>query len=322
MTAPNPFPLSSMRLIVTNGGQSYDTNIPGPYGFKVLGYDGLGLMSIRRLSQKAPRQRGVTDLGYSQEARYFGLTLEFRGYNLTHYGSLREQALAMFAPHEYDNITCTFYAFGKARAVDCNLDGDLDFLSSERQYTRQVVTVSLKADDPRLYHPTRQEVNFSPLTGNDGWEIPWMIPWFIAEGNANNSTTVTYAEGSFAAAPEYPLLRLYGPITDPIITNETTDERISLPGLSFGAGQFVTIDLAGGPFRDASPRIRDENDASVEQYLDNANSNLSTWHFAPAGELLTSGFRSTGDNVIRVQGTGASSLTRLQMLYYNRYIGI
>lgn len=320
-TPPNPYPLSSMRLLINNGGQTYDSNQPGPIGFKVLGYDGLGHMSVRRLAQKAPRQRGSTDLGYSQADRYFGLTLEIRAYDLPHYGDLREQALAMFYPREYDNITCTFHVFGRERAIDCNLDGDLDFVSSERQYTRQVFTVSLKANDPRLYDPTQVEVNFLPLVGNSGWTVPWLIPWFIGEGNANNSTTITYAGGSFAAAPEYPLLRLYGPIADPIIINETTGERISLPGLSYGQGEFVTIDLAGGPFRDASPRIRNHLDVSVEQYL-SSDSDLSTWHFAPAGELLTSGFRSTGANVIRVQGTGASSVTRLQMLYYNRYTGV
>lgn len=318
---PNPFPPSSMRLLISNGGQTYDSNQPGPFGFKVLGYDGLGHMSLRRLSQKAPRQRGTTDLGYSQDARYFGLTLELRGYDLVHYGDLREQALAMFMPREYDPITVTLQAFGRTRAIQCNLDGDLDFLASERQYTRQVVTVSLKASDPRLYDPTRQEINLALLVQNGGWEVPWLIPWHIYPESANTSTTVAYAGGSFAAAPEYPLLRLYGPITDPIIINGTTGERITLDGISWGESEFVTYDLAGGPFRDASPRIRNQDDESVEQYL-TSDSDLSTWHFAPAGELLTSGFRSDGDNVIRVLGNGVTSASRLQMLYYSRYSGM
>lgn len=320
-TPPNPYPLSSMRLLVTNGGQTYDSNQPGPIGFKVLGYDGLGHMSVRRLSQKAPRQRGVTDLGYSQEARHFGLTLEIRAYDLNHYGDLREQALAMFYPREYDNITCTFHAFGRVRAINCNLDGDLDFLSGERRYTRQVFTVPLKAHDPRLYVPTQREVNFFPTSGAAGWEIPWEIPWTIGAGTANSTVTVTYAEGSFAAAAEYPLLRLFGPIIDPILTNETTSERLSFPGLSYAAGEFVTIDLGAGPYLDSSPRIRNHLDVSVEQYL-SSDSDLATWHFAPAGELLSSGFRSDGDNVIRVQGTGATTNTRLQMLYYDRHTGV
>lgn len=318
---PNPFPPSSMRLLVTNGGQTYDSNVTGPIGFKVLGYDGLGHINIRRLSQKAPRQRGVTDLGYGQDARYFGLTLEFRGYDLPHYGDLREQALAMFMPREYDAITLTLSAFGRTRAITCNLDGDMDFVAGDRQYTRQVVSLSLKADDPRLYDPTQQEVNFVLLAENGGWEVPWFIPWFIYPESANTSTTITYAGSSFAAAPEYPLMRLYGPITDPIIINETTGERIALDGISWAEGEFVTYDLAGGPFRDASPRLRNQDDVSVEQYL-TSDSDLSTWHLAPAGELLTSGFRSTGDNVIRVQGSGVTSSSRLQILYYNRYSGM
>lgn len=318
---PNPFPLSSLRLTVYNGGAYTDLNQPGPVGIKCLGYDGLGHMGIRRLSQKAPRQRGTTDLALSQDARYFGLILEIQGRDLIHFGELREAVLAAFMPREGDPLVVTFNVFGQVRALRGNMDGDMDFPAGDRQYTRQVVSIALKADDPRLYFPTQREVNFFPTSGAVGWEVPWEIPWTIGAGTANATTTVTYAGGSFAAAAEYPLLRLFGPIIDPILTNETTGERLAFPGLSYAAGEFVTIDLGAGPYLDSSPRIRNHLDVSVEQYL-SSDSDLATWHFAPAGELLSSGFRSDGDNVIRVQGTGATTNTRLQMLYYDRFTGV
>lgn len=311
--------VKGLGLDARNGGTHWDLNIPGRLVLR--GYDGLGLMDFARLFQRAPKQRGVTDLGYSQAARYISLQWAMYARTQPEYRNLRDHLMGAFYPREFDAIRLTFnWDSSRVRAVDVNLEGSLDFTSGARVKSSGIVSALVKAADPRLYDPTQITATFSPVTGNTGWLIDWPIPWFLAEGNVNGTVTINYANGDRTAAPEYPVLRVQGPIEDPIITNTTTNEKVELTGLLIGAGSYATVDLAGGPFRDASPNIRDNTGASVEQYL-SSDSDLSTWHLAPAGELLFDGARCDGNNVIRLQGTGGTSATRLDVIYYNRYVG-
>lgn len=308
-------------LTALAAGQTYDLNDGD--AIRLLSYD-LGLAEVRRLSQRSPLQQGDTDLGYRIAPRYVDLAWAIYASTLIGYRDLRETFLTVWVPRE-DPVRLTFAFEDRTRALDLHLDGELNWAG--RNGTVERVTGVFKASDPRLYDPDIHTVPFSleaAGAGAGGWPIDWPIPWAIGSDVLNMTLNLTYAGASRLAAPEYPRIRIFGPITDPAITNETTGEVIDLSG---GTGlaladptEWVDIDLAGPDRRDAKT-LRDQDGASVDHFLTPA-SDLATWHLAPAGEKLSDGSWATGTNVIRASGTGVTSQTLITMNYYDRYYGV
>lgn len=298
-------------------GQVYDLN--DGTEIALLTYD-LGLSPVRRLAQRSPLQDGDTDLGYRIDPRFTDLGWVLRGASLTDYRDIRARFQEVWVPRDTPTVL-TFTFEDRVRALGVHLDGELNW--GERAGTLEKVSGVFKASDPRLYDPSIHTAQFSlaGTGGGAGWPIPWPIPWPIGDDTLNLALDLLYADGSRLGAPEYPRITIFGPITDPVITNETTGEVIDLSGgtgLTLAdATEWVEIDLAGPDRRDAKT-IRDQDGNSLDQFLA-ATSDLATWHLAPAGERLPDESWSTGTNVVRVTGSGVTSQTLVTLNYYDRY---
>jgi hypothetical protein len=309
-------------LIANVAGLSYDLNDGNE--IRLLDYD-LSLAATRRLSQRSPAQQGDSDMGFRIDPRYLDLFWAIHGSELASYLDIRERLMTIFQPRDDDAVQLIFDFDGLQRAVDVNLDGEL-LWSDQLEYVEKVSGV-FKTSDPRLYDPTICTVLFDLASsggGADGWPIPWPIPWPVGTDVLNLAVDILYAGGSRLAAPEFPVIRVRGPIDKPLIENETTGEIIDLSdngGLSLAdKTEWVDIDLASPPRRDAKT-IRDQDGNSADEYLTTA-SDLATWHLAPAGERLPAGNYCTGTNTIRVSGTGVTSDTLVAIHYYDRYQGV
>lgn len=306
-------------LTAVTAGQTYDLN--DGVEISLLAYD-LSLASLRRLSQRSPLQIGDTDLGFRVEPRFEDLAWVIKGTTLEDYRNVRGRFLETWVGR--DTAVQLIFAFtDRTRALDVHLDGELNM--GERMGLVERISGVFKASDPRLYDPTAITLSFSLAGagggGAGGWEIDWPIPWAIGTDTLDHVITFLYANGSRLAAPEYPRIRIFGPIDSPVVTNETTEEVIDLSangGLSLsGPTEWVDIDLAGPDRRDAKT-IRDQDGDSADQYL-TSESDLATWHLAPAGEQLPDGSWATGSNTVRVQGSGVTSQSLATMTYYDRY---
>lgn len=298
---------------------SYDLNSDE---ISLISYD-LGLASNRRLSQRSPSQiYGDTDLGFRVDPRFSDFEWMIRGSDLSDYRDLRARIMEVFQPRDEDPVQLIFDFGDRIRALDVNLDGELLF--RDRVASREKVSGVFKSSDPRLYNPSLITEIFD-LAGssgsNQGWPIPWPIPWPIGTDILNLVKTITYADLSRLGAPEFPVIRIIGPIESPIIVNETTEEQIALTdngGLDLSdSSEWVEIDLSNFPRRD-SKTIRNQLGESADEYL-STDSDLATFHLAPAGEKLASGAYCTGSNTIRVSGTGVDATSQVSLRYYDRY---
>lgn len=72
-----------------------------------------------------------------------------------------------------------------------------------------------------------------------GLSFPWSFDLDFGDADPIGSATVTNA----GTADAYPLLRIYGPCTDPSIENVTQGKTIVFEGLTVLAGEFVEIDV-------------------------------------------------------------------------------
>lgn len=307
-------------LIATTAGQTYDLN--DGVEISLLSYD-LGLPPVRRLAQRSPLQQGDTDLGFRVDPRFTDLAWAINAPSklLVDYRNIRERFMEVWVPREAA-VQLVFTFEDRVRALDLHLDGELNWV--ERAGVVERVSGVFKASDPRLYDPSIHTIPFSLASagvGGAGWPIPWPIPWPIGSDTLDMAINLEYASLSRLAAQEFPRITIFGPIEDPIIANETTGETIELDGLILSdPTEWVEIDLAGPDRRDAKT-IRDQDGNSMDQYL-TPESDLATWHLAPAGELLPDGSWATGVNIIRVTGLNVTSLTVVTMNYYDRYNGV
>jgi len=304
-------------LTAATAGQTYNLNDGAE--IRLLAYD-LGLAPVRRLAQRTPQQAGDTDLGFRVDPRFVDLAWALKGTGLIDYRNIRGRFMEVWVPRS-DAVVLTFTFEDRVRALNLHLDGEFNF--GDRSETVELVSGVFKASDPRLYDPTAKSIRFD-LAGTGagaGWGIPWVIPWAMGTDVINLSLNVLYAGGSRLAAAEYPRITIFGPITNPVIWNVTTNEDIDLTGLTLASpAEWVEIDL-GGPDRRDSKTIRNQAGASMDHYL-SLNSDLATFHLAPAGEKLFNGSWATGENVIRVTGTGVTSQTLVTLNYFDRYNGV
>jgi hypothetical protein len=134
----------------------------------------------------------------------------------------------------------------------------------------------------------------------------WVSPLGVLESNVG-STAIAYAAGSVAAAGRvydlsfnrdyptappsgsapvlnkgttaaYPLLKVYGPCTGPVIEHLGLARQLAFPGLSIASGDFLEIDTR-------YKTIRYNGNAADSRY-DTLDFNVSSWWDFPPGEQL------------------------------------
>lgn len=99
--------------------------------------------------------------------------------------------------------------------------------------------LQLLAPDPRKY--TASVVVATGLSSTAGGAaMPMVFPLvFTGAGGTTGIVTVTNA-GTY---PAKPVLRVTGPVSDPVLENITTGRRLMLTGLTLSAGDYLDIDM-------------------------------------------------------------------------------
>ena len=99
----------------------------------------------------------------------------------------------------------------------------------------------------------------------------------------------------------FPVLRVYGPCTDPVIWNDTLDKQLAFSSLSIAAGEFLEIDTR-------YKTIRYLGDPTDSRY-NNLNFTLSRWWTL-----------SPGTSAIRFLPATSSAGSVLEITHYNTYL--
>lgn len=120
-----------------------------------------------------------------------------------------------------------------------------------------------------------------------------------------NSGFITYA-GDW---PDFPVIRIDGPISDPIVTNTATGETLAFTGYAIGSGDYYTIDTRYG----YKTILNSGGDNKIGELT--SDSDLETFHLAPAPQA------AGGLNILTLAGTATGAPTSMVITYYNRYTG-
>lgn len=287
-----------------------ETDISDAVRYIHIGNDNFGMVPLERLNEKGPLQHGDTDIGFRLQPRTIQLVLNLladdTGNDSTDYWLAREEILNLFKPRN-DPIKLKFvYPLG-TRQIDCHYVGGMTFSSQDRQANiGQRLGITLKANDPRFYDPTSVSVPFGLSYSASAFSIPLSIPLGIGASTLDQSVSVTY-DGSFL---EYPIIVIYGPVTNLVISNDTTDEILDFTGSTIANGDVYTIDTRYG-----YKTVKDASNVNQISKL-TTGSDLSTFHLESDPDA------PGGINTISVTGTSVSAVTAIYLQYNARYIGV
>lgn len=291
---------TKIELLVRN--RVYD--LTAEYGH--LGNDGLALPPVRRLEEAGPLQHGTTDLGFRLEPRTIKLVLLLAGDDIGDYYARRRRLLQQFRPRQGGAKLRLTLPDGSVRQIDVVYQGDLTLPSADKTGLLHKVAVSLRAPDPTFYSPVAVSVNFQISVSGGSFTVPATVPLSVGTSTLDKLTQVEY-EGDWEASP---LITVIGPVSDLLIENLTTGERLQFSGLTLAAGKRLVIDTSY-----ANASVVDESGASLLPYLTD-DSDLTTFHIAPDPDALD------GVNDIRVSGTAATAQTAVFLSYHPRFLGL
>ena len=133
-------------------------------------------------------------------------------------------------------------------------------------------------------------------------EVPLEIPHPVGASTIDITQNVNYT-GTWHSFPHK--IRITGPITNPIVTNLTTDEVLDFTGITIAAGDYYDLDLRYG-----YKTVVDDDGVSVLDEL-TAASDLAAWHL-----------KAETINSIQVEGTAVTVATKVEISYFTRYLGI
>ena len=273
---------------------------------KCTSMQGIGPMATVRISEAGPLQHGVTDRGFRADKRMIRLMLQFTAGDATSYWDRREDLIALLEPTTSLSKLRFDLGNGNRRQIDCAILGSpMDARTADAGFQR--FAVDFECPNPAFYDPAGRAVTFGIDYSAKTFQIPMVIPLGIGQSTIDTSQTITYS-GSWRSYPYR--IRIVGPMTDCVITNESTGEKLDFTGTTIAAGDRRDIDL-----RYSHKTVKSASGANKIADL-TSDSDLTSWHLATQREV------GGGSNAIAVTGTGATSATEIYISYYEYYSGI
>jgi len=289
-----------ITLRVIRGGTSY---LMTDYArlYQVMG---AGLAPLHRIQQRGPLQHGITDRGFRLDARNLRLLFYFTRKDEAFFNN-REMLTRIFAPSD-NPLTLRFdLANGERRQIEGHARA-LDLNTDPSRPTYQNFAVDIICPDPTFYDPTDFIITLESSYSGTANQVPMPVPMFVGSSELGASEVISY-NGSFREFPY--LIRIYGQITDPIVTNNSTGEVLDFTGTTIADGDYYDIDL-----RYSYKTVKDNNGANKIADLTDA-SDLATWHLATSDEVID------GINSITVSGSSINSNAKVVIRYYERFLG-
>lgn len=292
-----------MKLYVVIGSTETDLD-----DIAVLqGHDGWGMAPQHRLAQRGAQQHGDTDLGFRLDPRIGSLLFRLPSRTMQDMHTRRDQLVRLFSPENAPVLKWVLDS-GAARCIAVVYSGDMSLAWDTADWTAQQVTVRLKASDPTFYDPEVASVSFALGGGADAFEVPTPVPTPMGASTLDATASIVYT-GTWHAQPH--LVRVTGPITDGVITNVLTGEKLDFTGVTIAAGHYYDVDCRYGH----KSVLDDGGTNRIADLTD--DSDLATFHIAAPVWPATSRI-----NPFRVTGSGVTAATNIQVSYYRRFTGI
>jgi hypothetical protein len=268
---------------------------------------GMGMPPVKNLKTVAPQQHGETFRGFRLKPRVINLAYVVKGASEAALYNDHQTWLAAMKPFDTAAKFRREMADGSQYEIDVRYNSGLLLDTKDRiGVAAERYGVQLIAFDPVWRKLPLQSKTFT-VTGFD-LVLPFVLPQTLPSSLLNITDTVTLA-GTWRA---YPVITLTGPMTNPKVTNLTTNQKIeiSVGGVVIGLGETVTIDLSPGV------KTVKKNDGTDLYSKLTTDSDIFGFYLKDPTEV------SGGENQISVYASACTSASGVKVEWYHRFIGI
>lgn len=263
-------------------------------GYAVAEVD-LGFPEVRRVADNRPQADGTIDRSQYHGARTVSLDVSVWKESATSLTRLVDDLRAFCRPGARPWLV--FDADGSERMIRLAVDQQSAPITNP---VLRKVRAQWVAPDGRIYATTEKVRAVNPGTeGETGrtYNLTFNRTYPFSGGPGslavtNDGTTVTE-----------PVLRIFGPCTDPIVINDTVGKRLKFVGLSIAGGEYVEVDVANRTVR--SNGLTDPG-FNRYRYLDFVVSEW--WGIEP------------GRNVLRFQAATWSVPSQVEVLFRSAWL--
>ena len=295
MASPSDI-LNNLELITEDG-------VAHPiWGMRIFRHiNGVGMATVRRITQKTPLQHGVLDKGFRLEPRRMTMSFVLNdqgGQQQTAVDAQREYLTYLFSPTNSPLKLRATRRDGTIRQIDCYTDGQIDYPREIDAGASQQAVVPLLAPDPTLYDPTQQTTASASLAGGSGGADILLAGY---------------------TADDWPLIDVTGPITDLTIGHfcSSSVESITLIGTIPG-GETWRFDLRPGyktlqRTSDSANRMSFVNTTTIQSF--------STMRILSTKAARTHDAAATA-NLFQFTGTGTTGATAANVIWFKRFLSL
>lgn len=269
--------------------------------YGLVEFDGFGMPIVRRLTQRGPLQNGDTDVGYRLDPRVVRLLVMAYAGDDAAIIAARAALIGLLKPGS-DVISIRWTYNGVSKQIDTHYAGGMTLPSIDWKLQHHRIGFELRAADPTWYNPEGTAITFAQTGGGTGMPMPFVFPMTLGASNLDVTQAIDLIGAN--AWDTYPTIIVTGPVTNLVITNLVTGDKLDFAGLTIGTGTTYTIDLRYG-----YKTVVDQLGANQISKL-SADSDLATW-------VLLS-----GANSVRVTGTSITSSTSITFEFNERFIGV
>lgn len=269
--------------------------------YGLVEFDGFGMPIVRRLTQRGPLQNGDTDVGYRLDPRVVRLLVMAYAGDDAAIIAARAALIGLMKPGN-DVISIRWTYNGVSKQIDTHYAGGMTLPSIDWKLQHHRMGFELRAADPTWYDPDGTTIGFAQTGGGTGMPIPFVFPMTLGASNLDVTQAIDLSHAN--SWDTYPTIIISGPITNLVITNLVTGDKLDFAGLTIGTGTTYTIDLRYG-----YKTVVDQLGANQISKL-SADSDLATWVLF------------AGENSVRVTGTSITSATSIVFQFNERFIGV
>jgi len=209
--------------------------------YHLTAVEGLDDAEIREARENRAAQHGQTDYNTLLGSRLITLKGEIIASSISQRNQARQTLLDTFVKDgSYswlkwqptgDSIAKQIYCKVFSRGVDDNLSGS-DSLARD-------FLINLLAVDPLIYSQTEQIININIASSAGGFASPLLSPLDSSLIQTGGRATCNN-EGNFECLPT---VKMYGPLTNPRIKNNTDDSKEIKVNIEVDPGNYLEIDF-------------------------------------------------------------------------------
>lgn len=284
-------------------------NICDSAPFQVKSIDGIDSAKVEQITERGPLQDGETDKDMRLTPRIIQLVLQAPTTVTYSHEYNRDLLNYIFTPSAVLGKLQLTYNNGRVFQIAARPLGDSGAGRSLEREFMLTAGIALACPDPLFYNPVGYGYSFGIAGGGgSGFAVPTPIPTPIGLSTLNQTLNIPYP-GTYK---DFPLITVYGPITDLKITHQQTGKIIDFLGTTIPSGSYYTIDLRYG---------------RKFVYKNGDTSDIRTGETTTASKLSTFAIEANpvvpdGVNGITVTGTSITSLTQVYIQGFERYSGI